>query len=69
MRWLDSVESVLKKMKVKRWKFDERERKQWRLVAGQGSPRAVEPTRRKEGRKEGKKEQLSTEKKRWIYKI
>jgi hypothetical protein len=34
MRWLDNVESDLKKMKVKGWKEKEkmRNREQWRLV-------------------------------------
>jgi hypothetical protein len=31
MRWLDDVESGLKKMKVKEWK-EMRNREQWRLV-------------------------------------
>jgi hypothetical protein len=33
MRWLDHVESNLKKMKVKGWKGKMRDRQQWRLVA------------------------------------
>jgi hypothetical protein len=32
MRWLDDVESDLKKMEVKGWKEKMRDRKQWRLV-------------------------------------
>jgi hypothetical protein len=32
MRWLDDVESDLKKMKVKGWKEKMRNREQWRLV-------------------------------------
>jgi hypothetical protein len=32
LRWLDDVESDLKKMKVKRWKETMRNREQWRLV-------------------------------------
>jgi hypothetical protein len=32
MRWLDHVESDLKKMEVKRWKEKMRDRKQWRVV-------------------------------------
>jgi hypothetical protein len=32
MRWLDDVESDLKKMKVKGWKEEMRDREQWRLV-------------------------------------
>jgi hypothetical protein len=32
MRWLDDVESDLKKMKVKEWKEKMRNREQWRLV-------------------------------------
>jgi hypothetical protein len=32
MRWLDDVESNLKKMKVKGWKEKMRDREQWRLV-------------------------------------
>jgi hypothetical protein len=32
MRWLDDVESELKKMKVKGWKEKMRNREQWRLV-------------------------------------
>jgi hypothetical protein len=31
-RWLDDVESNLKKMKVKGWKQKMRNREQWRLV-------------------------------------
>jgi GTP1/Obg family GTP-binding protein len=32
MRWLDNVESDLKKMEVKGWKEKMRDREQWRLV-------------------------------------
>jgi hypothetical protein len=32
MRWLDDVESDLKKMKVKGWKEKMRDREKWRLV-------------------------------------
>jgi hypothetical protein len=32
MRWLDDVESDLKKMEVKGWKEKMRDRAQWRLV-------------------------------------
>jgi hypothetical protein len=32
MRWLEDVESDLKKMKVKGWKEKMRNREQWRLV-------------------------------------
>jgi hypothetical protein len=32
MRWLDDVESDLKKMEVKGWKERMRDREQWRLV-------------------------------------
>jgi hypothetical protein len=32
MRWLDNIESDLKKMKVKGWKEKIRKREQWRLV-------------------------------------
>jgi hypothetical protein len=32
MRWLDNVESDLKKMKVKGWKEKTRNREQWRLI-------------------------------------
>jgi hypothetical protein len=32
LRWLDDVESDLKKMKVKEWKEKMRNREQWRLV-------------------------------------
>jgi hypothetical protein len=32
MRWLDDVESDLKRMKVKGWKEKMRNRVQWRLV-------------------------------------
>jgi hypothetical protein len=32
MRWLDGVESDLKKMGVKGWKEKMRDKKQWRLV-------------------------------------
>jgi hypothetical protein len=52
MRWLDDVESDLKKIEVKGWKEKIRDRKQWRLVVeagfrgGQGSRRAVAPTSR-----------------------
>jgi hypothetical protein len=49
MRWLDYVESDLKKMKVKGWKEKMRNREQWRHCRGdQGSPRAVAPSGRKE---------------------
>jgi hypothetical protein len=33
MRWLDDVESDLKKMEVKGWKEKMRDSEQWRLVA------------------------------------
>jgi hypothetical protein len=32
MRWLDNVQSDLKKMEVKGWKEEMRDREQWRLV-------------------------------------
>jgi hypothetical protein len=32
MRWLDFIESNLKKMKVKEWKEKMRDREQWRLA-------------------------------------
>jgi hypothetical protein len=32
MRWLDDIESDLKKMEVKGWKEKMRDREQWRLV-------------------------------------
>jgi hypothetical protein len=32
MRWLDEVESDLKKMEVKGWQEKTRDRKQWKLV-------------------------------------
>jgi hypothetical protein len=32
MRWLDDVESDLKKMKVKGWKEKMRNREEWRLA-------------------------------------
>jgi hypothetical protein len=32
MRWLDDVQSDLKKMEVKGWKEMMRDREQWRLV-------------------------------------
>jgi hypothetical protein len=32
MRWLDDVESDLKKMEVKGWKEKMRDKEQWRLV-------------------------------------
>jgi hypothetical protein len=35
MRWLDNVESDLKKMKVKGWKEQMRDREQWRVVVEQ----------------------------------
>jgi hypothetical protein len=35
MRWLDDVESDLKKMEVKGWKEKMRDREQWRLVVGE----------------------------------
>jgi hypothetical protein len=38
MRWLDDVESVLKKMKVKGWKEKKRNRQQWRLVVEEAKP-------------------------------
>jgi hypothetical protein len=44
MRWLDDVESDLKKMKVKGWKEEMRNREQWRLVVEEA--RAVEPSGR-----------------------
>jgi hypothetical protein len=49
MRWLDDVESDLKKMKVKGWKEKMRNREQWRLVleeakAHPGLQRRVEGT-------------------------
>jgi hypothetical protein len=52
MRWLDDVESDLKKMKVKGWKEKMRNKRavETRCRAGQGSPRAVAPSGRKEGR-------------------
>jgi hypothetical protein len=36
MRWLDDVESDLKKMKVTGWKGKMRNREQWRLVVEEG---------------------------------
>jgi hypothetical protein len=33
MRWLDDVESYLKKMEVKGWREKMRDREQWSLVA------------------------------------
>jgi hypothetical protein len=49
MRWLDDVESDLKKMEVKGWKEKMRGREQWRLVVegAKGSPRAVVPRKKK----------------------
>jgi hypothetical protein len=41
MRWLDDVESDLKKMEVKGWKEKMRDREQWRLVVEEA--RAVVP--------------------------
>jgi hypothetical protein len=35
MRWLDDVESDLKKMEVIRWKEKTRNREQWTLVVGE----------------------------------
>jgi hypothetical protein len=35
MRWLDDVESGLKKMEVKGWKEKMRDREQWRLAVEQ----------------------------------
>jgi hypothetical protein len=35
MRWLDDVESDLKKMEVKGWKEKMRDGEQWRLVVGE----------------------------------
>jgi hypothetical protein len=32
LRWLDDIESDLKKMKVKGWKEKMRNREQWRLI-------------------------------------
>jgi hypothetical protein len=37
MRWLDDVESELKKMEVKGWKEKMRDREQWRLVVEEAS--------------------------------
>jgi hypothetical protein len=48
MRWLEEVENDLKRMKVKGWKEKMRNREQWRLVVGQGSPRAVAPSEEEE---------------------
>jgi hypothetical protein len=36
MRWLDAVESDLKKMEMKGWKEKMRDREQWRLVVEEG---------------------------------
>jgi hypothetical protein len=46
IRWLDDVESDLKKMEVKGWKEKKRDREQWRMVVeeAKGSPRAVVPS-------------------------
>jgi hypothetical protein len=41
MRWLDDVESDLKKMKVKGWKEKMRNREQWRLVVEQAKAHPV----------------------------
>jgi GTP1/Obg family GTP-binding protein len=41
MRWLDDVESDLKKMKLKRWKEKMREREQWRLVVEEAKAHPV----------------------------
>jgi hypothetical protein len=38
MRWLDDVESYLKKMKVKGWKEKKRNREQWRWVVEEAKP-------------------------------
>jgi hypothetical protein len=47
MRWLDDVESDLKKMEVKGWKEKMRERAvETGCRGGQGSPRAVVPSGR-----------------------
>jgi hypothetical protein len=48
MRWLDDVESDLKKMKAKGWKEKMMNREQRRLVVekAKGSPRAVAPSGR-----------------------
>jgi hypothetical protein len=35
MRWLDDVESDLRKMKTKEWKEKMRDREQWRLAVGE----------------------------------
>jgi hypothetical protein len=39
MRWLDEVESDLKKMEVKGWKEKMRDREQWRLVVEEAEAR------------------------------
>jgi hypothetical protein len=51
MRWLDDVESDLKKMEVKGWKEKKRDREQWRLGCrgGQGSPRTLALTGKQVG--------------------
>jgi hypothetical protein len=48
MRWLEDVESDLKKMEVKGWKEKMRDREQWGLVVeeAKASPRAVVPSAR-----------------------
>jgi hypothetical protein len=51
MRWLDDVESDLKKMKVKGWKGKMRNRELWRLVVEEAKAHAG-LKRRVEGRKD-----------------
>jgi hypothetical protein len=46
MRWLDDVESDLKKMEVKGWKEKMRDREQWRLVVEQAKAHPVAPSGR-----------------------
>jgi hypothetical protein len=53
MRWLDDVESDLKKMKVKGWKEMMRNREQWRLVEEETKAHPGCSAEWKEGRKEG----------------
>jgi hypothetical protein len=51
MRWLDDIESDLKKIKMKGWKEKMRNREHWRLEVEEAKahPRAVAPSGRKEG--------------------
>jgi hypothetical protein len=56
IRWIDDVESDLKKMKVKGWKEKMRNREQWRLFVEEAKTHPGCSAEWKEGRKEGRNE-------------